>query len=92
MRLYTLIIDFDGGTYITQAHAENVDSAAIACVKKWKLDEGMPVTGEDKSEILAQLKSELFVPLSDLENIWCGCVTINNLLATLNLVLTENNL
>ena len=59
MGLFTLIIDFDGGTYITQSKAESVDDAPSNCIKNWDISDIPNVlTEQDKSLILAQLNEE----------------------------------
>ena len=87
--LYTLIIDYKGGTYITQSVANNVTIAPGECIKNWD-NAGSEIKDEDIHEILNQLKDETFMPLKGLKNIWCGTATINNDLMLLNLVETSN--
>jgi len=89
--LYTLIIEFSGGTYLAQALAKNLLSAPIECIKNWDIKGIENEFGENKKqEILLQLKNEKFVPLNGLKNIWCGCVNLNKETVLMNLIKTKN--
>ena len=89
MSLYTLLIDFDGGSYICQASSKSSASAPIECVKAWDTSDIEHVVSEsDKAEILSQLEDEEFTPVVGLEKVWCGCVILKTMLATLNLIET----
>ena len=89
--LFTLVIDFNGGTYITQSEADSLDGAPSSCIENWDISDIPNVlTEQDKSVILAQLKQEEFVPLTGIKNVWCGCVSLHERSLTLNLVRTEN--
>lgn len=91
IELYTLIIEFSGGTYFTQALANDVLNAPIECIKNWNIKDIENELGEnEKQEILTQLKDEKFVPLNGLENIWCGCVKLNKATMMMNLIKTKN--
>jgi len=89
--LFTLVIDFDGGTYITQSEADCVDDAPLNCIKNWNITSISNVlTEQDISSLLAQLKEEEFVPITGMQNVWCGCVSLHEHNLILNLVRTEN--
>ncbi len=87
MDLFTLIIDFDGGTYIAQATAGSIKEAPNACVENWHTHE---ISEQDKITILELLSSEEFVPVSGVENVWCGCVQLRQSLLIMHLVLTTD--
>ncbi len=91
MSLYTLVIDFDGGTYIAQGEADSVIDAPKRCVLNWDIrDLKHVLTEQDRSVLLALLNEEEFVPLNGVKNVWCGCVNLHQHLLTLNLVRTDN--
>jgi len=89
--LYTLIIDYKGGTYITQSVSNNRNIAPSECIKIWDTNDIEPIINDEvKNEILLQLKNEELIPLKGLKNVWCGTITINEELMIINLVKTDN--
>ncbi|GAB1255770.1 hypothetical protein NBRC116494_02720 [Aurantivibrio plasticivorans] len=91
MALYTLVMDFDGGTYICQAHSDDRQHAPFECIKAWDT-QGVEhiISRADKAELLSQLDEEYFVPVAGLNNVWCGQVTLSGVSATLNLIRTDD--
>lgn len=86
--LYTLICDFDGGTYVSQVRARNEQEA----VKLWARlvererplgdasdDIGRHVVRDDSSSVL----------LEGLTNVWCLTGEIGGRLLLLNIVLSK---
>jgi len=93
MSLYTLIIDFDGGTYVTQSDAVNTLDAPKNCIANWDISDLQDVlTEQDKSIILTELREEEFIPLKGIKNVWCGGVHLHQHFLTLNLVKTESGI
>ncbi len=90
MGLYTLIIEYDGGTYVMQAYAGSSKTAPSACIKQWDIrDLKDIITEQDKSVILELLKAERLIALSHTLNVWCGSVVLNNKSLIFNLILTD---
>ena len=91
MRLFTMIIDYNGGTYITQATSENYKVAPVECIRKWDISGIEEIINEnEKINVMEQLKDEKFVPLKGLKNIWCGTAFLRDKLMLINLVETSN--
>ena len=89
-KLYTLIIDYQGGTYICQSTAEDRYSAPSECIKKWDIkDLAKEINEKDKETILLELQEEEFVPITGVYNVWCGGVILNNEYMQINLVETS---
>jgi len=95
MSLYTLIMEYAGGTYISQSKAHSPKSACM----KWaqKLDEsqvkGLGLKG--KESLIEQMKEESPVAIDGMLNAWCHSALVRGKLALINLVQTEqerNNL
>ena len=90
-KLFTLIIDYKGGTYVTQANASDVAAAPAECIKKWNLEGIEEIIHEkDKTEIVEQLKEEEFVLINGMNNVWCGTALLRGELMIMNLVETSN--
>ncbi len=95
MPLYTFIMEYAGGTYLSQIKASSPESACV----KWaqKLDEsqvkGLGLKG--KESLIEQMKEESPVALDGVLNAWCNTALVRGKLALINLVRTEqegNNL
>jgi hypothetical protein len=89
MSLYTLIIEYEGGTYISQIKAPSPKSACV----KWaqKLD-GSQVKGlglKGKESLIEQMKEESPVAIDGMLNAWCNSTLVRGRLALINLVQTE---
>jgi hypothetical protein len=70
-KLYSIIIEFKGGTYASQHYASNEIEALIISFKKNTADNEL-IDFEDKllEEILSWIKESGPVLLNGLENIW----------------------
>ncbi len=89
MALYTFMLEYAGGTYISQLKAASPKSACV----KWaqKLD-GAQVKGvrvKDKESLIEQMKEEIPFALDGMSNAWCNSALIRGKLALINLVQTE---
>lgn len=92
-KLYTLLIDYDGTTFICQAKSKSLAKAPSKCIRKWNTgDISSLFSNADKLEILAQLDNQTFVAMNGMSNIWCGSVLLNNKLMLLNLILTQSDI
>jgi len=89
LNLYTLVIDYDGGTYICQAEASSKVAAPVACIESW--DSSSVLKKETRSSLIEQVASEEFTAISGASNVWCGCANIGSGLAILNLIQTVKN-
>ena len=89
-KLYTLIIDYGGGTYVTQAVADSASLAPSKCIEYWDIVGTAGELSDDlKKEIILKLKDESFVPLSGMKNVWSGGILLKKGLMLMNLVETS---
>lgn len=92
MPLYTFVMDYLGGTYVSQFEAENIDSA----IHKWahSLDtdniDGLGPVGKKRLINEVALTDETPTHLNGLKNVWCICGRTSKGMALINIVLTEN--
>src|SRR5215216_3330341 len=95
MPLYTLIMEYAGGTYIEQVKASSPKSTCV----KWaqKLDaaqvSGLGLKGQES--LIEQMKEDSPVALAGVSKTWCNTALVHGKLALINLVQTEqerNNL
>ena len=87
-QLYTLLLEYRGGTYISQFHASSVQSL-LPVWTNWIAQEDLNVWGLTRAD-LAQFSSESHpVPLEGLQNAWCCTGCCNDDLLLLNIVNTR---
>jgi hypothetical protein len=89
MPFYTLIMEFVGGTYISQVSASSPKSA---CVKWAETLDVAQITGlgvATKKSLVEQMKDDFPVPLNGLVRAWCKTALVRGNLALINLVQTE---
>ena len=90
-KLYTLIIDFKGGTFITQALADDILSASKKCLANWDItDISALICDSDISKIVSEIDEDYFIEVSNMQNVWCASLNIGRNLMLLNLVETNN--
>ena len=69
MTLYTMIIDYCGGTYVTQAESDSLEHAPFACIQGLDTSGmGKYISEQDKPSILSALKEESILPVNDTTN------------------------
>ena len=91
MPLYTFIMDYRGGTYISQLRAPTPLSALRAWARR--LDEsevwGMGKAGKDK--LLEEMLDDINVPVpvSGVKHTWCSSALVRNQHMGINFVQTE---
>jgi hypothetical protein len=89
MPIYTLVLDYKGGTYISQRKARTPKEACL----KWadQLDPkpifGMGTTG--KALLQKELAGEEGVLIQGLKNVWCVTVLVHGKGAQINIIQTE---
>ena len=89
MSIYTLILEYDGATYMTQVEATS-ESEALA---EWtdELDvcaiDGFPL--DEAEAVILNLKEQNPSPVSNLINVWNINFAVGHNLAILHLIKTE---
>ena len=81
--LYSLILEFRGGTHISQGHGSTTMEGLFRCI--YHLNK---VDGLDCDELLEELDGEEDIEIEGLESIWCFTATIDGDLVLMNLVAT----
>ena len=90
MALFTVILDFLGGTYIHQVRADSPQEASI----KWaKQIDKQGVAGIDDTAaqtLIEEVVDSSPTSLDGIENVWCTTALLNNKLALINIVQTAS--
>ena len=87
MHLYTIILDYAGGTYVAQTEALSENAALRVWVSKLKWDRIADAISEDVAAALAAIDDEA-VPLDGLTSVWCASAPARQGLAVANIVKT----
>lgn len=83
MALYTLLLDYRGGTYISQITA---DSESLA------LDLWTPSIQDDvEKDLVSELRRDRLVQIEDTKNVWCTTAIVRDNLAVMNIVKTDTS-
>lgn len=81
--LYTLVLDFSEGTYVSQGHGNTPMEGLFRCI--FHLVE---IDGLSKEELIEELEGEEPVELEGLESVWCFSACSDKELVLMNLVAT----
>ncbi len=85
--LYTFVLDYKGGTYISQA----IDNLPGDAVKKWIKKLNLEQIGIKTTSKVISNPDENISPLDTLKNVWCMTFMINGELALVNIVKTSTD-
>ena len=87
MALFTVILDFKGGTYISQVRARTPSEALRSWAKSRALTGVYGLTARGRIKLRETLDE--LVELDGLKNAWCATASPGRVSALINLVRTE---
>lgn|SRR5579884_1280468 len=87
MLLFTVIVEFDGGTYISQFRARSAQCAAANYAAHLVGIKGMS-TLANRKRLASCLSRERPVTIQGVRNVWCCSASIGKKLALVNIVAT----
>ena len=90
MPLYTFMMEYAGGTYISQIKAPSPKSACLKWAKSLDISQIGGMRDKSKQSLLEQMKEEKPVPLDGLLNAWCVTAYLRRGLVLINLIKTES--
>lgn len=91
MQLYTFILDFRGGPYISQFKGETPKAATYKWAKKLKT-KGIPhLNKKGMKSIIEDLDEDELVAIDTVKNVWCHSFLVKNHLALLNIITTSED-
>lgn len=88
MHLYTFILDYGGGTYISQVSAISKKEACVEWAQNLKISEIFGLGRIGKESTIRQRNEESPVAVADVANVWCTDALIRGKLALIHFVLT----
>jgi len=89
MPTYTFIMDYAGGTYISQVKAPSPKIAFVKGAQQLNPSLVTHLGAKTKESLVDQLKSDEPVPLDVVRNVWCETALIRGKGVLINLVQTE---
>jgi len=92
MDLYTLIIDYKGGTFISQCSSSSKDDALYHGVLNWDISEIQDViSGNARNVLLEDIENEDLIPLTGVTNVWSCSLFCCKQLMLINLIATKKD-
>ncbi len=88
MFLYTFIMEYAGGIYVSQVNAENPKAACVLWAQNFKVDEVYKFGEKSKSQLVEQMKAEEPIALRGVTNIWFVSAILRGGNAYINFVRT----
>lgn len=89
MSLFTIVLEWQGGTYLAQVKAPSPSSA----IRKWvggRAIQTVPALGaRGRSSVLRDLEPDGPAPVERLSGVWSGCFVTTNALGLINVVKTD---
>lgn len=89
-QLYTFVLEYAGGTYVSQYRGETL----IAAMQSWSSAEQAKLAGQWSGEIVELLFERLGnnepVRLDGLQHVWCVSASVSSDLALLNIVVSKD--
>jgi hypothetical protein len=89
--LYTVVLDYKGGTYIGQASGDSATAALSLWVSRIS-DEELAKWGITRDELSKIARSDEAVPLNGCLNAWCLSGSTNGGLVLINVIATDQSL
>lgn len=86
--IYTFVMEFRGGTYISQVAESNVHSALELWGEKLDLSQIKFLGEKGKLELLAELENESPTKMEGVVNVWHFCLRIKAGLLMVNVIKT----
>ncbi|RFM36231.1 hypothetical protein [Chitinophaga silvisoli] len=90
MELYTFLMQFRGGTYISQVESKNLSEATTLWVKQLKIEEIKHLGEKGQIEMIKEAENFELFALKSLKNIWFFCFGIKAGFIMVNVVKTDN--
>lgn len=88
-KLFTFVLDYRGGTYISQIESDSVSLS----LRKWldvvDLDEVWGLTNRGRSRFREALLSHDLAAVDRVSNVWCASGRVRGALATVHVVQTS---
>jgi hypothetical protein len=89
MPLFTVILEFDGGTYVAQVRAQSERVALAKYASQLVTNAGVP-NARLRRRLASELGEDEPVPVEGVQNVWCVFASIGSKSALANIVQTAD--
>jgi hypothetical protein len=87
MALFTMVLEFGGGTYVSQFKAASAHAAAVKHAAHLTTIKGMG-TPSDRKRLAERLSLEQPIAIQGIRNVWCCSTSVGRRFALVNIVAT----
>jgi 3-deoxy-D-manno-octulosonic-acid transferase len=87
MAFFTVVLEFSGGTYISQFKAASAHAAAVKHAAHLISIKGMS-TSSDRKRLSDRLSQEQPIRIQGIRNVWCCSASVGRKFALVNIVAT----
>ncbi len=88
MNLYTFILDYAGGTYVSQVSAQDSIQAVDRWIKQLDLSKDESIGELDRDRLRKEFSQEKIGLVDGLKSVWCITVEIKDQVGIVHIVLT----
>ncbi|MFN2597187.1 MAG: hypothetical protein ABR563_08390 [Pyrinomonadaceae bacterium] len=88
MPLYTFIMEYAGGTHVSQVRASSPKSACVKWARELDVSQVEGLGVKSKQSLIDQMETESPAALDGMLNAWCTTALLRGELALINLVRT----
>ncbi len=89
MSFFTFLLEYSGGTYLSQIAASSPDNAFVIGARNLNFRDISDFDKEAKESLIVQMETDSIAPVDGLSNVWCNTATLNGNLAFVHIVQTE---
>jgi hypothetical protein len=89
MELYTIVMDYRGGTYISQIWAENIDTACKLWAENINIEAIQFFKQKLKNRLITEIVNEKPIKSDGAVNVWFVLAKLNNFFAHINIIKTD---
>ncbi|MBI3651800.1 MAG: hypothetical protein HY231_12340 [Acidobacteria bacterium] len=89
MALYTFIMEYAGGTYISQVRSQSPESAIKKWLKNLVNDSPLELSAKIKIELEQELSDEVPTPIEGISKTWCISSSVQKKMVLVNVVQTH---
>jgi hypothetical protein len=90
MPFYTFILEYKGGTYMSQIMSGSPKSAFVKGAKSMEAVEITGLRWKGKASLIEQMKTNEIASIEGLTNVWCCTALISGRLAIVSIIQTDN--
>ena len=89
MPYYTFILEYKGGTYLSQTLSGSPSTAFVKGAKSLQAVEVKGLRKTGKASLIEQMKTNEISPITGLTNVWCKTALISGRLAMVTVIQTD---